>query len=457
MQIALIGCGRVGLVTGAGLAQVGHRVLCTDSNRERVSMLRSGGLPVHEPHLQEIVRANVGAGRLSFADNLAEALDFAEVVFVCASAKFFEDGNADLAPLDSLARSIALASSGRKVVVLRGTVPVGTARQMKYLLQVYGRKTDASFEMVSNPQFLREGTAVHDFLHPNFVLLGMEQKDGQQLTQLVHKPILEGAFPCPLHPAGCSDQTRPKLLQTSLDSAELIKHASNSFLALKISYANALANLCERVGADVQDVTEAMGLDPRIGGPYLRAGLGFGGFRLTMHLRSLIQLNERLGLEAGLFREVDQINQRRVQHFLECARKVLWVLRGKRVGLLGLAYKPDTDDMSYSPSLALIRLLMAEGASACAHDPFAGASLQAVFPGIDVVSDSYDAARGADALMILTEAEAFRQLDWKRIRDSMARPVVLDGRNLLDSARMRSLGFEYHGIGRACAQAATET
>ncbi len=448
MRISVIGCGYVGLVTGSCLAETGHHVVCTDNDEAKIKTLNAGKLPIYEPHLEGIVAQNRREGRLAFAGDVAEAVHAGDTLFICVGTPPVETGDADLSAIDRVARLIATESRSSKLVVEKSTVPVQTGQQLKRALAAYGRNSGVTFRVASNPEFLREGAAVEDFLHPDRIVVGVEDQAAEQQLREIYRPILEGRFNCPVHAPACPPGRTPLLLVTTINGAELIKHASNSFLALKISYANVLADLCERLGADVEEVTRAVGLDPRIGPHFLRAGIGFGGFCLPKDIQAFIRLAERASVDFGLLKEAERVNKQRIDLFLEKIRRALWVVKDKQIGVLGLAFKPNTDDIRFAPSIEIISRLLAEGAQVRACDPQAIEKTRAVFPGIAYSRDPYEVAKDADTLLILTEWKEFRELDWKHIRCLMARPLVLDGRNLLDPAEMKALGFEYHCFGR---------
>jgi UDPglucose 6-dehydrogenase len=302
--------------------------------------------------------------------------------------------------------------------------------------------------VASNPEFLREGTAVDDFFHPDRIVIGVEDKESEEQLRELYRPILEGRFRCPVHQPNCPPAATPDFVVTTIASAELIKHASNSFLGLKISYANVLADLCERLGGNVDEVTRAVGLDPRIGGQFLKAGLGFGGFCLPKDIQAFVNLSERAGVDFGLLKEAEKVNKQRVERLLEKVKRALWVMKGKHIGVLGIAFKPNTDDIRLSPAVEVIRRLLAEGVEVRATDPEAMERARAVFPNLKYSADPYEVAKGADALLVLTEWEQFRRLDWKRVRKEMARALVIDARNMLRPATMKELGFEYESFGR---------
>jgi len=444
----VIGCGYVGLVTGACLAEIGHEVVCTDNDEAKIRTLQAGQLPIYEPHLDQVVERARAQKRLSFTSDVHEAIRSGDAIFICVGTPPLENGDADLSAIDRVAKWIATESRSPKLVVEKSTVPVQTGQQLKRALAVYGRNGGATFQVASNPEFLREGTAVGDFLHPDRIVIGVENKTAEEKLREIYRPILEKRFHCPVHTKGCPSSDPPPFVVTTINSAELIKHASNSFLALKISYANALADLCEKLDANVEEVTRAMGLDPRIGPQFLRAGLGFGGFCFPKDIQAFIRLAERAGVDFALLKEAEGINKRRIAQFLEKARRVLWVLKEKKVGILGLAFKPNTDDIRFAPAIDMIRQLLAEGAHVSAYDPEAVEKTRAVYPKIHYGADAYEVAKDSDAVFVVTEWPEFRALDWKRIHGLMARPLVFDGRNLLDAAEMKRLGFEYHSVGR---------
>ena len=448
MRISIIGCGYVGLVTGACLAEAGHDVVCTDNDEAKINQLNNGHLPIYEPHLDDLVAVNRKHKRLTFTADGPAAIRAGDTVFICVGTPPLEDGAADLSAIDSVARLIATESKTPKLVVEKSTVPVQTGQQLKQALAVYGRKAEVKFGVASNPEFLREGTGVNDFLHPDRIVVGVDDEASERQLREIYRPVLDRKFNCPVHAPACPESEPPRFLVATINSAELIKHASNSFLALKISYANLLSDLCERLGANVGEVTRAVGLDPRIGPQFLSAGLGFGGFCLPKDIQAFIRLAERAGMDFSLLKEAERINKRRIDLFLEKTRRALWVVKDKKVGILGLAFKPNTDDIRFAPAIELVRRLLAEGAHITACDPAALERTRAIFPQINYNSDPYQVAQDADALLLVTEWEEFRKLDWERVHRSMARPLVLDGRNMLDPAAMAEMGFEYHSFGR---------
>ncbi len=456
MKLAVIGCGYVGLVSGACLAEAGHEVVATDNDAGRIATLQAGKIPIYEPNLDKVLASVVREGRLRFTADGGEAVRSADVIFICVGTPPTETGEADLSAIDNVARLIAKQSRGPKLVIEKSTVPAQTGEQLKKALQVYASDAAAKFRVASNPEFLREGTAVEDFFHPDRIVIGVEEKESEEQLRELYRPILEGRFRCPVHQPNCPPAATPEFVVTTIASAELIKHASNSFLGLKISYANVLADLCERLGGNVEEVTRAVGLDPRIGGQFLKAGLGFGGFCLPKDIQAFIKLAEGAGVDFGLLKETERVNRQRVEQLVDKVKKALWVMKGKQIGVLGIAFKPNTDDIRLAPAIEVIRRLLAEGAEVRATDPEAMERARGVFPELIYGADAYEVARGADALLVLTEWEQFRRLDWKRIRQEMARPLVVDGRNMLRPAEMKALGFEYMSFGRPDPVAARE-
>jgi UDPglucose 6-dehydrogenase len=448
LRISVIGTGYVGLVTGACLAEIGHEVVCTDSDLEKIKTLESGGIPIYEPGLEHVIPKARQLKRLSFRANPADAVKAGDTIFICVGTPPLPNGDADLSAIDHVARTIATEATSPKLVVEKSTVPARTGQELKRALSVYGRKSDVSFLVASNPEFLREGTAVEDFLHPDRIVVGVESESAERQLKEIYQPVLDRKFNCPVHVKACPNAPAPEWLVTTINSAELIKHASNSFLALKISYANMVADLAEKLGADIGEVVRAMGLDPRIGRSFLSAGLGFGGFCLPKDLQAFVHLAERSGVDFSMLREVEKINKRRIDRCIEKLRSALWVVRGKQVAVLGLAFKPNTDDIRFAPAIDLVNQLLSEGALVRAYDPQAMDRSRATLPQIEYAKSAYDAATDAEALLIATEWDDFRKLDWPRIRDVMARPLVIDGRNLLSPREIRALGFEYRSFGR---------
>ncbi len=448
MRISVIGCGYVGLVSGACLAGIGHHVTCADSDESKIRKLNAGEIPIYEEHLDKVVADARRAGRLFFSTDVAETARSGDAIFICVGTPPLDNGDADLSAIESVARVIASVASSAKLIVEKSTVPVQTGLQVKRSLNVYSKNHGAAFRVASNPEFLREGTAVYDFLHPDRIVIGVEDAESERLLREIYQPILDGSFSCPVHAGKCPPLAPTKFVVTTINSAELIKHASNSFLALKISYANLVSDLCEKLGANIEEVTRAMGMDPRIGPQFLRAGIGFGGFCLPKDVQAFIRLAEKSGVDFAILKEAERVNKRRIDAFIEQVRHALWIIKDKNIGVLGLAFKANTDDIRFSPAIEVIGRLRAEGARLAATDPQAIERTQALFPDVRFSSDPYEVATGADALLILTEWPEYSGLDWERIKPTMVRPLVLDGRNLLDPMKMEALGFEYYSFGR---------
>ena len=449
MRLSVIGCGYVGLVTGACLAAAGHEVTCTDIDAERIKRLQAGEVPIYEHHLEEILTSARKAGRISYTPDAGEAIRAGDTIFICVGTPPKENGEADLSAIDQVARQIAEQAQSPKLVVEKSTVPARTGLELQRALAAYGRGGKSNFRVASNPEFLREGTAVGDFFHPDRIVVGVEDESAAADLREIYRPILERRFHCPVHDGSCPSDHEAAFLVTTINSAELIKHASNSFLALKISYANVIADLCERIGADVKEVTHAMGLDPRIGGQFLNAGLGFGGFCFPKDVQAFIHLAASVGVDFDLLKATERVNKQRIDRFLEKVHKALWVVKGKHVAVLGLAFKANTDDIRFAPALEVVKRLLVEGAIVHATDPEAISRTKTLFPMVTYHDDPYEALRGADAALICTEWDVFRNLDWKRAKPIMARGLVVDGRNLYSPRHMRELGFEYYSFGRA--------
>jgi UDPglucose 6-dehydrogenase len=415
-----------------------------------MATLEKGAVPIYEPNLDQIVSRNLQAKRLSFTGNIGDAVRFGDAIFLCVGTPPLQSGDADLSAIDASARLIVAEARGSKLVIEKSTVPTQTGQQLKRALSIYARNSGSgySFSVASNPEFLREGTAVLDFLHPNRIVIGTEHEAAEAQLREIYRPVLEQNFLCAVHKEQCPHRVAPLMLVTSINSAELIKHACNTFLALKISYANLIADICERMGANVDEVVEAMGLDPRIGSAFLRPGLGFGGFCLPKDIQAFIKVGERANVDVTMLKAVQSINDRRVAQFLEKVRQALWVIRNKRIGVLGTSFKPDTDDIRLSPAIALVSQLLEQGAVVQAYDPQAMDNAKVELPSVSYCGSAYEAANNAEALVIATDWIEFKDLDWTRIKEVMARPLILDGRNLLEARLIEALGFEYHGVGR---------
>jgi UDPglucose 6-dehydrogenase len=429
MKLSIIGTGYVGLVTGTCLAEVGHQVICVDNNTAKVEMLRAGGMPIYEPGLDELVRKNTAAGRLTFTDSTAEGVRNSEVIFIAVPTPPLPDGSVDLSFIERVARDIADAMTSYKIVVDKSTVPVKTGEKVSETIKRYC-KSKVDFDVVSNPEFLREGFAVDDFMHPDRVVVGVLSQRPVAAMREVYQP-----FNAPI-------------IATDINSAELIKHAANSFLALKISYINALSVICESAGANVQEVANGIGMDNRIGRKFLDAGLGFGGSCFPKDLSAFIKIAEQLGYNFQLLKEVQRINDEQMERFAKKIEETLWVLKDKKIGVLGLAFKQNTDDVRMSPAIDLCQRLLREGASLRVYDPKAMEKAKAILPNVTYVEDMDSVAEGCDALVVATEWPEFKRLDLERTRKALTHPILFDGRNLFDPREMEALGFIYKSVGR---------
>jgi UDPglucose 6-dehydrogenase len=425
----MIGTGYVGLTSGPCLAKTGHEVACVDNDQSKIDVLNKGGMPIYEPGLKEIIDETRKAGRLSFTTDIKSAVAGSAVSFIAVGTPPRETGEPDLTYVEHVARDIAASMSHYHVVVEKSTVPVQTGKWVRTTIERYNRNK-TPFDVASNPEFLREGSAVEDFLKPDRVVIGVESDRARDVLTEVYKPL--GA----------------PIVVTDIASAELIKHASNAFLSMKISFANALSIVCEASGADIRLVTEGVGMDSRIGKAFLNAGIGYGGFCFPKDLAALIAFSQELGYDFGLLKEVQKVNDDMKRRFVRKVKGVLWNLREKNVGVLGLAFKPETDDMRFAPSIDIIAQLVAEGAQVRAFDPQAMERAKKLIPGIEFCDRAEDVAEQADLLAVLTEWPQFRQLDLARLRDRMRVPIICDGRNLFERADCEKLGFTYIGVGR---------
>lgn len=429
MNIAIVGSGYVGLVTGTCFAEVGHHVICVDNDAKKVEALKAGKIPIYEPGLEDLVRKNVQLQRLSFTDSIQEGVEKSKVIFIAVPTPPQKDGSVDLSYVEKVAREIAEVLTEYRIVVDKSTVPVKTGEKVAETIRRYN-KAKAPFDVVSNPEFLREGSAVADLMNPDRIVVGVNGERAIPEMQAIYAPF------------------NTPIMFTDLNSAELIKHASNSFLALKISYANALAAVCEASEADISEVTTGMGADRRIGKEFLNAGLGYGGSCFPKDLSAFIRISEDLGYDFKLLKEVENINHQQPERFLKKMRDHLWILKDKKIGQLGLAFKSNTDDIRSSVAIVLAEKMIEEGAEVLAFDYKAMEKCREFHSSIPLVEDPYAVAKDADALVIATEWREFASLDWVKMRDSMKTPVVFDGRNLLNPDEMKSLGYEYFSVGR---------
>ena len=439
MKIAIIGSGYVGLVTGACFAEVGHEVICVDNDERKVKALRNGKVPIYEPGLEQLVQRNVSAHRLQFSGSIEEGVDNSEVVFIAVPTPPQIDGSVDLTYIERVAREIASVLKEYRVIVDKSTVPVKTGEKVADTIRRYN-KVNVDFDVVSNPEFLREGCAVADLLEPDRIVIGSNSERALAIMKKVYEPFMA------------------PIMVTDINSAELIKHAANSFLALKISYINALSAICEASGADVEKVADGIGADKRIGRSFLNAGLGYGGSCFPKDIAAFIALSEQIGEPFQLLREVQRINQRQRERFVKKLRDKLWVLKEKRIAVWGLTFKPDTDDVRSSVAVDLVNDLLQEGAQVTAYDPKGNERVQELnlCPGVRLANSALEAVQDAETLVLATEWPDFGNVDLTEVRRRMHTPIVFDGRNLFDPATMRDLGFQYYAIGRPLAKAALD-
>ncbi|MCR4316026.1 MAG: UDP-glucose/GDP-mannose dehydrogenase family protein [Planctomycetes bacterium] len=430
MKVAVIGSGYVGLCTGACLSEIGHDVICVDNNEEKVRKLIAGIMPIYEPGLDDFIARNMKAKRLTFSTEVAPAVQQSEVIFICVGTPSTASGKADLSYVEAVARTIASNLGGYKLIVEKSTVPVNTAEKIRMTISHYAPE-GSEFDVASNPEFLAEGTAMSDAMNPSRIVLGVTSKRAENLLRELYKPL-----PGPV-------------IVTDTSSSELIKHASNSFLAMKISFVNALANICELAGADVSQVTEGMGLDPRIGPHFLRAGVGYGGSCFPKDVDAFHFIAEELGYNFRLLAEVQDVNREQVKRFIAKIDRALWVIKEKKIAVLGVAFKPDTDDIRNAPSIAVIEHLLLEGAQVRLYDPKALENAKQQFQNqVSYHEDIYDACTDADCTLLLTEWKEVRTMDLQKLKSVVRLPLIIDGRNLFDPKEMKQQGFKYFGIGR---------
>jgi UDPglucose 6-dehydrogenase len=437
MNIAIIGAGYVGLVSGVCFAHIGHNVICVDNNKDKVKRLRGGHIPIYEPGLEELLKDCVKKKRLKFTDSIKEASKKSQVIFIAVGTPSKPNGDADLSYVENVAREIAGVMDSYKLIVEKSTVPAETGKKVERTIKLNlprkfkeGQKVLLNFDVASNPEFLREGSAVHDFMNPDRIVIGVESKKAEDILREIYKPL------------------KAKIVVTNINSAEMIKHASNSFLATKISFINAVSRICDCVGADVLKVAEGMGFDKRIGRQFLDAGVGYGGSCFPKDVDAFIRLSEKSGYDFKLLREVRNVNEHQKQSFVKLIEEKLWNLHGKTIGVLGLAFKANTDDMRSAASIDVISALQKEGAKIKAYDPKAMDNAQTILKGVVYCPDPYMVARGCDCLLLLTEWDEFRKLNMVKIGQSMRQAVLFDGRNFFDREDMEKAGFEYFGIGR---------
>ena len=430
MKIAMIGSGYVGLTTGSCLAKLGHEVTCVDNNEEKINYLNAGKIPIFEPGLGELVRENVLRKKLFFSTDIKAAVNWADVVFIAVGTPPKANGEADLSVVENVSREIAHAIGKYTVVVEKSTVPVETGEKISRAIKSEGVK-NALFDVVSNPEFLREGSAIKDFLEPDRIVIGADSEKARKIMKEVYAGI------------------NAPIVFTDIRSAEIIKHASNSFLATKISFINAISRICDLSGADVEQVALGMGLDKRIGKEFLHAGIGYGGSCFPKDVSAFIKISEKNGYDFRLLKEVEKINSSQLGFFLKKIHDGLWNLSGKKIAVLGLSFKPGTDDMREAPSVKVIEFLLSEGASVTAFDPVAVQSAKKFFPKARFAESALGAVEDADGVVFMTEWKEFAEIDLVSMKKRMKHPLVFDARNIFDPAKMKQLGFSYHCVGRS--------
>lgn len=433
MKISVIGTGHVGLTTAACLAHIGHDVLGIDEDAKKLASIQAAEVPFYEPGLADLLREGIATGRLRVSADARDAARHGEVVFVCVGTPTKETGEADLSQIERVAGEIAVSLEGYTLVTEKSTVPVGTGDAIQATIEA-AAPAGAGFEVASNPEFLMEGRAVADTLQPSRIVVGAASERAAETLREVYRPII--------------DRTGCAFIVTDVATAELVKHSSNAFLATKISFINQVAEVCERTGADVEVVAHAMGMDPRIGPSFLRAGIGYGGSCFPKDVQAYQYRAEQLGVEFSLLKAVDRINQGRRDEFVNKIRSTLGDLKGKRIAVWGLAFKPETDDLRNAPAVDIIRRLLRDGATIVAHDPVASESIARVLPEVELADDPFAAAEGADMLAVCTEWDAYVTADLGHLRDVLGQPVVVDGRNIFDPEAMRKAGFRYISMGR---------
>ncbi len=429
MEITIIGTGYVGLTTGACFAHLGHKVICVDNDKKKIDLLNEGIIPIYEPKLDKIVEEAKKKELISFTTDIAYGVKNSKVLFIAVGTPPKESGEPDLSYVENVASQIGEHMDSYRLIVEKSTVPVKTAQWIRTTISRFNKKK-VDFDVAVNPEFLREGSAVDDFLNPDRIVIGVENKRAEELLLEIYKPI------------------KAPILVTDLASAELIKHASNAFLAMKISFINAIAIICEKSGADVEMVAKGMGLDKRIGPHFLRAGVGYGGFCFPKDLAAFIKIAEELGYDFRLLKEIANINEKQKEYFVKKIERVLWNLKDKTIGILGLSFKPNTDDIRFAPALDIINLLKKEGAKIKAYDPKAMAKAKEILKEITYCDNPYDVCKDADCLALITEWEEFAHLDFEKIKSLMRQPIIFDGRNFLNKEKLISLGFQYYGIGK---------
>ncbi|MBN2831199.1 MAG: UDP-glucose/GDP-mannose dehydrogenase family protein [Candidatus Omnitrophica bacterium] len=429
MNIAIIGSGYVGLVTGACLVKLGNKVICVDNDAKKITALKKGILPIYEPGLEELIKDNLKRKRLYFSSSIKEAVKASEIIFIAVGTPDSGSGEADLTGVEKVASEIAVNLKEYRLIVEKSTVPVETGAWLKKTVTTY-IKGKVDFDIVSNPEFLREGSAISDFMHPDRIVIGVESKRAKDIMVKLYKPL------------------NAPVVVTNIKSAELIKHASNAFLATKISFINAVSRICDIAGADIGEVSSGMGLDKRIGRSFLEAGLGYGGSCFPKDLDAFISIAGKLGYGFRLLEEVKKVNESQMSFLIAKIKDALWIIKDKNIGVLGLSFKSDTDDIRHSPAIYLIKSLQKEGAFIKAYDPRAMEKAKVVLSDVKFCRNPYAAVSGCDCLLIATGWDEFKKLDFVKIKKLLKRPLIVDGRNIYDPEKMGKLGFSYISIGR---------
>jgi UDPglucose 6-dehydrogenase len=430
MRICIIGSGYVGLVSGACFADLGNTVICVDNDEKKIKSLKAGSVPIYEPGLEELIRRNKREGRLSFSSNIRAGVRQCEIIFIAVGTPSRDNGEADLSFVENVSREIASVMPSYCLIVEKSTVPVNTGEWVERTIKIFNKR-NIKFDVASNPEFLREGSAIKDFMNPDRIVIGVKSARAREILTELYKPL------------------KAPIVVTDIKSAEIIKHASNSFLATKISFINAISDICDKVGADIVEVARGIGLDRRIGKEFLNAGIGFGGSCFPKDLSAFIRIADRIGYDFGMLKEVQKVNDYQKKLLVKKMEALLWNLPKKTIGVLGLSFKPDTDDIRHSPAFDIIEMLISEGAKIKVYDPQAMAKSKRALPeSVEFCKDAYSAAKNSDCLLLATEWNEFKELDFRKIKRLLRQPVLVDGRNIYDPSEMKKLGFTYVGIGR---------
>lgn len=429
MRIAVIGSGYVGLVSGACFAELGNDVICVDNDNKKIADLKKLIMPIYEPGLEELVERNIKEKRLKFSNNITEAVRNSLVIFIAVGTPPRDNGEADLTFVENVAAQIAKEMSSYRLIVEKSTVPVETGGWIEHTIRVNIKK-NIKFDVASNPEFLREGQAINDFMHPDRIVLGVKSRRAEEILKELYLPL------------------NAPILVTDIKSAELIKHASNSFLAAKISFINAVSQIAEKTGADIEKIAEGMGLDKRIGRSFLDAGLGYGGFCFPKDLDAFLRISQNLGYDFRLLEEVKKVNEEQKSSFLKKIKDNLWIIKAKTIGILGLSFKPNTDDMRFAPSIDIINELIKEGAKLKVFDPQAMPVAKKLNLAVKYCKSAYEVVKNSDCLCVITEWNEFKELDFVKIKKLMKQPIIIDGRNIYDRKKLEKIGFKYIGMGR---------